>query len=86
LIIVLIISVHGPDAEKNDNEDDEYEHYQADHDEKHSTTQQAMAARLAPARHTRPSTRAFPCIASTLDTSKAGRLNRESGAPLSALS
>ena len=50
---IVFIGSHGTDAEEYDHDDDEHDRHQAD-EEKHSTTQQAMAAWLAPARRTRP--------------------------------
>ncbi len=68
--IIALIGSHGANTEEYDHEDHEHDHYQAGNEEKHSTTKHARAVWLAPARHTRPRTRAFPCIASTLDTSR----------------
>jgi hypothetical protein len=50
-----------PHAQKDGNENHDDNGCEADHEERdHYTTQRAMAIWVALARHTRPSTRAFP--------------------------
>jgi hypothetical protein len=82
----VLVSSHGPDAEKDHHEDDEHDYYQADHEEKHSTTQTGHGRMVGAGEAHAAMARAFPCIASTLDTSKAGHPRRDSGAPGWALS
>jgi hypothetical protein len=53
-VLVALLNTHGANAEEHHDDDDNDDNYQADHEENHSTTQQAMATWLAPARHTRP--------------------------------
>src|ERR1700722_7977629 len=53
-VLVALLGSHRANAEEHHYDDDNDDHYQADHEENHSTTQQAMATWLAPARHTRP--------------------------------
>jgi hypothetical protein len=60
-MIIMIIMAPEPHTQKDGNENHDDNGCEADHEEQdHYTTQRAMAIWVALARHTRPSTRAFP--------------------------
>ena len=59
--LIMIITAPEPHTQKDGNENHDDNGCEADHEEQdHYTTQRAMAIWVALARHTRPSTRAFP--------------------------
>jgi len=59
--LIGIFTAPEPHAQKDGNENHDDDGCDADHEEQeHYTTQRAMATWVALARHTRPSTRAFP--------------------------
>jgi hypothetical protein len=59
-LVAGIIIMTAAQGEKRCDEDCDDDGYEADHEQEHRTTQQGMAVSVAPARLTRPSTRAFP--------------------------